>query len=219
MLLKHCIVIPVDITTKNEDGVIHVAQHKDTVSFVRLKPIIHSLILSKFQLKNIHVVAAMLDPRFKGRIVTRFGVSSNLFEQAREILIVRMLKKGDQEQQATKEEPADPSKKKSKQMDSPSSKYTLDGDEFSEQESEAGDDGVGGAVATRRHIEAELDTYLRYKVTKQDEVILEQSLLFWWKSKSAKIEGWPLIAQVRVMSCASQLLVQNLNATFPMRET
>jgi hypothetical protein len=124
------------------------------------------------------------------------GSNTLQFEQAREILIVRMLKKGDQEQQATEEEPADPSKKKSKQKDSPSSKYTLDGDEFSEQESEAGDDGVGGAVATRRHIEAELDAYLRYKVTKQDEVILEQSLLFWWKSKSAKIEGWPLIAQV-----------------------
>lgn len=40
-------------------------------------------------------------------------------------------------------------------------------------------------------------TYLAYKLTQQDKVILEtHGLLSWWHSKTSKKDGWPTIAQV-----------------------
>ena len=196
LLLEHCAVIREDITFTNEDGVLEVVKHKDTVSFVQLKGVVHGQIVKKFKLDNIHVVAAMLDPRFKGWIVTRFGVGNDQFEQARETLTMRMLKKGGRDQEATGEKPAASPKKKTRQSNS---KYFWVGDrsKLSEQELEVADNVCGATESLQRHIEAELAMYLHYTITQHDHIILEKGgLLLWWQSKSVKNEGWPLIAQV-----------------------
>ena len=173
-------------------------KHKDSVSFVQLKPIVSENILSKFLLKNIYIVAAMLDPRFKGRLVTKFDVGQDQFDQARVYLKMRMLDKRGHDQQAAHAAPAAHPKKKPRHNvieAIEASKYSSDDSDSSEQESEDAD--VVANAATAANIEAELAVYLAYKITEQDKIILEkQGLLFWWQSKSAKNDGWPLIALV-----------------------
>jgi hypothetical protein len=128
--------------------------------------------------------------------VKKFNVNQDQFDQARVYLKMRMRDKRGHDQQAAQELlPAAHPKKKPRQNVIEASKYSSDDSDFSEQESEDADIVVGAATAA--NIEAELAVYLAYKITEQDKIILEkQGLLLWWQSKSAKNDGWPIIAQV-----------------------
>ncbi|BBN07431.1 hypothetical protein Mp_4g03790 [Marchantia polymorpha subsp. ruderalis] len=73
-LLKHCQVVAADITTKEKDGTITTLK-KDSSAFIALKPKFAELIREKFIWSDIHVIAALLNPKTKCHL-DKFGIDS-----------------------------------------------------------------------------------------------------------------------------------------------
>ncbi|CAM6029223.1 unnamed protein product [Sphagnum balticum] len=144
----------------DEDG--NVTTAKDSDSIKAIKGIMLPLLYNKFVLDDIHVMASLLDPIRKSRLL-RLGVERNQIEQAKDKLKDAMIKYvplDDEEKDVPP--PRSPIRKKAHSLVSMYDQM-LDNDD--EEDNVPPTEGHDAATALNARVDNEYEAYMKHKVT------------------------------------------------------
>jgi hypothetical protein len=144
----------------DEDG--NVTMAKDSDSIKAIKGIMLPLLYNKFVIDDIHVMASLLDPIMKSRLV-RLGVESNQIEQAKDKLKDAMIKYAPLDD---KEEDVPPARSPvRKKVRSSVSMYDQMIDDDDEEENVPPGEGHDAAAALNARVDNEYKAYMKHNVT------------------------------------------------------
>ncbi len=193
MILGHLRLVLSDVV--DEDG--NVTTAKDSDSIKAIKGIMLPLLYSKFILDDIHVMASLLDPIMKSRLV-RLGVERNQIEQAKDKLKDAMIKYAPLDDEEDVPPARSPVRKKAR---SSISMYDQMFDDDDEEDNVPPAEGHDVAVALNVRINNEYEAYMKHKVTDGEmrqcadgDVSSEFHVLSWWRRKGKYL--FPILARV-----------------------
>ncbi len=194
VILGHLRLILNDVV--DEDG--NVMMAKDSNSIKAIKGIILLLLYNKFILDDIHVMASLLDPIMKSRLV-RLGVEHNQIEQAKDKLKDAMIKYAPLDDEKEDVLPArSPVRKKAR-----SSVFMYDQmlDDDDEEDNVPRAKGHDVAAAFNTRVDNEYKAYMKHKVTDGEmrqcadgDASDEFHVLSWWRRKGKDL--FPILARV-----------------------
>ncbi|BBN12813.1 hypothetical protein Mp_5g23090 [Marchantia polymorpha subsp. ruderalis] len=186
-LLKHCQVVAADITTKEKDGTITTLK-KDSPAFIALKPKFAELIREKFIWSDIHVIAALLNPKTKCRL-DKFGIDSvdielgqkNLENMMKDHMIGSSIGKRSVPSHKRKKED-------SRRVVRRLAEYSSESDSTIEEKPLADD------VQLDFSLRAELNNYNCHRCSDDESTLLSKyGVLFWWKIHQNK---FPILSRL-----------------------
>jgi len=194
VILGHLRLVLNDVV--DEDG--NVTTAKDSDSIKAIKGIMLPLLYSKFVLDDIHVMASLLNPIMKSRLV-RLGVERNQIEQAKDKLKDAMIKYAPLDDE---EEDVPPARSLvRKKVRSSISMYDQMLDDDDEEDNVPPTEGHDAAAAFNARVDNEYEAYMKHKVTNGDmrhcvdgDVSGEFHVLSWWRRKGKDV--FPILVQV-----------------------
>ncbi|BBN02288.1 hypothetical protein Mp_2g14090 [Marchantia polymorpha subsp. ruderalis] len=174
-LLKHCQVVAADITTKEKDGTITTLK-KDSPAFIALKPKFAELIREKFIWSDIHVIAALLNPKTKCRL-DKFGIDSVDIELGQKNLENMMKDHMIGSGIGKRSVPSHKRKKEySRRVVRRLAEYSSESDSTIEEKPLADDVQLDFSLRT------ELNNYICHRCSDDESTLLSKyGVLFWWK--------------------------------------
>jgi hypothetical protein len=183
VILGHLQLVLSDVV--DEDG--NVTRTKDSDSIKAIKGIMLPLLYSKFVLDDIHVMASLLDPIMKSRLV-RLGVECNQIEQAKDKLKDAMIKYVPLDDEEEDVPPArSPVRKKACSSVSMYDQM-LDNDDKEDNVPLA--EGHDAAAALNARVDNKYEAYMKHKVTDGEMMQCangdangEFHVLSWWRHK------------------------------------
>jgi len=183
VILGHLRLVLSDVVDK--DG--NVMTAKDSDSIKAIKGIMLPLLYNKFVLDDIHIMASLLDPIMKSRLL-RLGVEHNQIEQAKDKLKDVMIKYApldDEEEDVPP--PRSPVRKKAR---SSVLMYDQMLDDDDEEDNVPLGEGHDAAVALNARVDNEYEAYMKHKVTDGEmrqcadgDASGEFHVLSWWRRK------------------------------------
>jgi hypothetical protein len=180
----------------DEDGNMTTAKNSDSIKAI--KGIMLPLLYNKFVLDDIHVMASLLDPIMKSRLV-RLGVERNQIEQARDKLKDVMIKYVPLDDE---EEDVPPTRSPvRKKVRSPVSMYDQMLDDDNEEDNVPLAEGHDVAAAFNVRVDNEYKVYMKHKVNDGEmkqcangDANGEFHVLSWWRRKGKDM--FPILARV-----------------------
>jgi hypothetical protein len=182
----------------DEDG--NVTTAKDSDSIKAIKGIMMPLLYNKFILDDIHVMASLLDPIMKSRLV-RLGVECNQIEQAKDKFKDAMIKYApldDEEEDVPHAQ--SPVRKKARLSVSMYDQMLDDNDEEDNVPLAEGHDAAA-APAFNARVDNKYEVYMKHKVTDGDmrqcadgDTSGEFHVLSWWRRKGKDL--FPMLARI-----------------------
>jgi len=171
----------------DEDG--NVTTAKDSNSIKPIKGIMLPLLYNKFVLDDIHVMASLLDPIMKSRLV-RLDVECNQIEQAKDKLKDAMIKYAPLDDEEEDFPPTrSPVRKKARSSISMYDQMLDDDDEEDNVPLAKGHNTVA-ATALNARVDNEYEAYMKHKVTDGEmrqcadsDASGEFHVLSWWRRK------------------------------------
>ncbi len=169
----------------DENG--NVMTAKDSDSIKAIKGIMLSFLYSKFVLDDIHVMASLLDPIMKSRLV-RLGVVRNQIEQAKDKLKDAMIKYVPLDDEEEDVPPVrSPVRKKARSW---ISMYDQMLDDDDEEDNVPLAEGHDATAALNARVDNEYEAYMKHKVTDGEtrqcvdgDASDEFHVLLWWRRK------------------------------------
>jgi hypothetical protein len=183
VILGHLRLVLSDVVDK--DG--NVTTAKDSDSIKAIKGIMLPFLYSKIVLDDIHIMASLLDPIMKSRLV-RLGVERNQIEQAKDKLKDAMIKYAPLDDEEEDVLPArSPVRKKAR---SSVSMYDQMLDDDNEEDNVPPAEGHDAAAALNTRVDNEYEAYMKHKVTDGEmrqcadgDTSGEFHVLSWWRRK------------------------------------
>ncbi len=199
VILGHLRLVLSDVV--DEDG--NVTTAKDSDSIKAIKGIMLPLLYSKFVLDDIHIMASLLDPIMKSRLV-RLGVECNQIEQAKDKLKDAMIKYAPLDDEEDVPPARSPVRKKTR---SSVSMYDQMLDDDDEEDNVPPAKGHDVAAALNARVDNEYEAYMKHKVTDGEmrqcadgDASGEFHVLSWWRRKGKDL--FPILARaVRSTLC------------------
>ncbi len=194
VILGHLRLVLNDVV--DEDG--NVTTAKDSNSIKAIKGIMLPLLYSKFVLDDIHVMASLLDPIMKSRLV-RLGVERNQIEQAKDKLKDAMIKYAHLDDEEEDVPPTrSPVKKKVRSL---VLMYDQMLDDDNEEDNVPPTEGHDATVTLNTRVDNEYEAYMKHKVTNGEmrqcadsDASGEFHVLSWWKRKGKDL--FPILVRV-----------------------
>jgi len=184
VILGHLRLVLSDVVDEDGNG----TTAKDSDSIKAIKGIMLLLLYSKFVLDDIHVMASLLDPIMKSRLV-RLGVKHNQIEQAKDKFKDAMIKYAPLDDEEEDVLPArSPVKKKARSSVLMYDQMLDDDDEENNIPPAEGHDAVAAALNVR--VDNEYEVYMKHKVIDGEmrqctdgDASGEFHVLSWWRHK------------------------------------
>lgn len=194
VIVGHLRLVLSDVVDK--DG--NVTTAKDSDSINAIKGIMLPLLYNKFVLDDIHVMASLLDPIMKSRLV-RLGVERNQIEQAKDKLKDAMIKYAPLDDEEEDVPPVrSPVRKKARSL---VSMYDQMLDDGNDEDNVPLAEGHDAAATLNAKVDNEYEAYMKHKVIdgkmKQcvgGDASGEFHVLSWWRRKGKDL--FPILARV-----------------------
>jgi len=194
VILGHLQLVLSDVV--DEDG--NVTTAKDSDSIKAIKGIMLPFLYSKFVLDDIHVMASLLDPIMKSRLV-RLGVERNQIKQANDKLKDVMIKYAPLDDE---EEDVPPARSLfRKKARSSVLMYDQMFNDDDEEDNVPPAEGHDAAAALNTRVDNEYEAYMKHKVTDGEmrqcadgDISGEFHILSWWRCKGKDL--FPILARV-----------------------
>jgi len=194
VILGHLRLVLSDVV--DEDGNVTTAKNSDSIKAI--KGIMLLLLYNKFVLDDIHVMASLLDPIMKFRLV-RLGVERNQIEQAKDKLKDAMIKYAPLDDEEEYVLPAQSPVRKKARSSVLMYDQMLDDDD--EEDNVPPTKGHDATAALNARVDNEYEVYMKHKVTDgkmrqcaDGDASNEFHVLSWWKRKGKDL--FQILAQV-----------------------